>query len=90
MKNETERDIAFSILGYLNDAQPHLGSDEKGDPCSIPYLKWMCLQIIGGKDWDAGKANRWIGYIQGIMVARNITTVLIERDRVRQFVSRDK
>lgn len=32
---------------------------------------------------DEGKANRWLGYIQGIVIAGGLTTVAAEREYTR-------
>ncbi|MBL1177639.1 hypothetical protein [Pantanalinema sp. GBBB05] len=54
-------------------------------PYSLPYLVWMCDKIIENPQWEIDKSSRWIGYIQGVMVARFLTSVERERDRVRNI-----
>lgn len=40
----------------------------------VPYLNWMLEEIESGR--KAGeKGNRWLGYVQGVAVARGIATV---------------
>lgn len=34
---------------------------------------------------DGGKANRWLGFIQGCMIMRGMTTVQAERDFTRPY-----
>lgn len=50
----------------------------------------MSMAIVG-RDLAADnkltidKGNRWIGYIQGILIAHDITTIQIERDYTREL-----
>jgi hypothetical protein len=32
---------------------------------------------------DEGKANRWLGFVQGVMISGGLTTVMAERDFTR-------
>ena len=51
------------------------GRDE-ANPCSLRHLSWMlaratCFYIEERKE----KANRWLGYVQGVMAARDLATL---------------
>ncbi len=46
----------------------------KKQECDIIHLVWMCYEIINGHV-KSDKAHRWIGYIQGVLVMRNLTTL---------------
>lgn len=57
---------------------------------SVRHLIWMCQQIVEHtgyvpNEWSVTKLHRWIGYIQGVMVARGFTTVLREREDYKQL-----
>jgi len=49
----------------------------------LAHLTWMLAQMYGGMDTD--KANRWLGFIQGCLISRGLTTVTEERDFTRPF-----
>ena len=62
--------------------------DQHAETTSIPYLLWMCHEIINHKQWSEDKAHRWVGYIQGVMVAKGWSTVAVEGERVRKVESK--
>jgi hypothetical protein len=70
-----------------------LASD--GDPTCLEHLLWMCehcLQRLRHPEpgMDVGKYSRWLGYVQGCLICRGVTTVLDERERSRAwFTSAD-
>jgi hypothetical protein len=48
------------------------------------WLLWMCERI--GKhyeDWPVTKLHRWVGYIQGVMVANGMSSVDLEKQTVQ-------
>jgi hypothetical protein len=51
---------------------------------SYPHLRWMLGQLSLGR-FPEGKACRWLGFIQGIMIERGLTTVQTERDFTRPY-----
>jgi len=85
--------IATQQLGFL---YYHMLVDEFGavpneDPDNAHYvhhLAWMAQELAQGNNGladDAGKANRWIGFIQGCLVAIGASTVAEERERTRPY-----
>ena len=51
------------------------GSDQ---PVSLQpeHLTWMCREIARhSNDWPATKVHRWIGFVQGAMIANHIITL---------------
>lgn len=54
------------------------------DDCKLPHLQWMCQQIVDAQDWSDTKMHRWIGYVQGVLIARKYSTVQTERDDYRR------
>lgn len=61
------------------------------DPTSLEHLLWMCIQGLNmvradGRGSSVDKYSRWLGYIQGVLVCKKITTVNAERDRVRRYM----
>lgn len=52
-----------------------------GDP---EHLEWMLDQIVENYNtWPIDKSSRWLGFVQGMMVAQSWITVEEERDRTR-------
>lgn len=80
-----EQHLAKSILATLDIILPDAQPNPETSHVSVSYLKWMAYQVRDG-GFDKEKANRWIGFIQGVLVARNLTTVEHERERTRRIV----
>lgn len=61
-----------------------------GDTTSFDHLLWMCefclknVSDAGGMSVD--KFSRWMGYIQGVMVCKGLTTVEAERNTTRPWM----
>lgn len=49
---------------------------------TVPHLRWM-IKEMKTNEFSSAKWNRWLGYIQGVMVAFNLTNLNDERDRNR-------
>jgi hypothetical protein len=67
------------------------GSGKRNDnqPQSLQpmHLEWMCEQIVKhAGDWPATKLHRWIGFVQGAMIANRI----IDLDGARAMFSNVK
>ena len=65
--------------------------EKNGDPTSLEHLLWMCgegLKMVraDGRGTTVDKYSRWLGYIQGVLICKKLTTVEAERDRVREFM----
>lgn len=61
-----------------------------GDPTNPEHLLWMCNHCIprirdDGMGYAVSKYSRWLGYIQGCLISRGLTTVEEERDRTRPW-----
>lgn len=52
------------------------------DKTSESHLTWMLTEICSASV-TGSKAQRWLGFVQGIMVSRGYITVDGERDRTR-------
>jgi|GEM_PF-4558486 len=51
---------------------------------SYSHLIWMLNEIKTG-EMQYGKSNRWLGFVQGIIIERGLTTINEERDFTRPF-----
>lgn len=45
----------------------------------------MLETLIQNHDWPDLKIGKWLGYIEGILIANNVTSVNEERDFTREF-----
>ena len=51
------------------------------------HLLWMCAKIEShAGDWPATKLHRWIGFLQGAMIAHGI----LDLDRAKAMFNKDK
>lgn len=70
---------------YLNNEMIHYVSQEDNkNPTAMHHIRWMLEQIIMNNMSDT-KANRWLGYVQGIMTMHNMIDVNNERNRTRDI-----
>ncbi len=74
-------------LSTVSDEGKHSPPNDKDT--TDEHLLEMCEKILASSaTMSMGKMNRWIGYIQGVMVQRNMTTVEAERTRYREIDKR--
>lgn len=63
-----------------------LGLDPGMRTVSQEHLLWMADQIYENSDtWPATKLHRWVGFMQGVMVAYALTTIDKESSTVRKI-----
>jgi len=63
---------------------------QDGDSTCEDHLLWMCVHCIprirdDGLGYNVSKYSRWLGYIQGCLICKKITTVRKERNRTRNW-----
>jgi hypothetical protein len=75
-----ENIIAMAYADYLAEKLKKVNANDDGlhNDLTVKHLLWMCEKIKVG-DMSITKSNRWIGYIQGVMITRGFSTVLEER-----------
>ena len=71
-------DLRVRYLRLLN-VEPKNNTDA---PTSEQHLAWMLVEL-GSTEMSETKKHRWLGYIQGCMVMKNLITVQEERDLTR-------
>lgn len=90
---------AFEYYAKLlrhNGARPVNHTDlPNGDPTSLEHLLWMCehcepLVRDDGQGMSVDKYSRWLGFVQGCLIMRGMTTVQEERDRTRPWFKNSK
>lgn len=97
LENENQyhvaRCMAIQYAGLLRESLwEHKSTDTEPaeSNTSVYHLIWMCKQIIEHtgyvpKEWSITKLHRWIGYIQGVMIARGWTTVEQQRSDYKEL-----
>lgn len=55
------------------------------DQTSLPHLAWMMEQIVQNKLSDDLQVATWIGFVQGVLVSKELTTVEAMRNRTRMI-----
>jgi hypothetical protein len=71
---------------YWNMVPPDVDMACMPDPGThLCHIRWMIQQLRG--PMETGKAMRWLGFIQGILIERGLTTVTAERDFTRSYFS---
>jgi hypothetical protein len=87
-------DVEFLIRAHRNalDYLDEILAQDEGKPVAAvynhdktdtPHLRWMIDEIRTNKDMPLDKIARWVGFIQGVMVMREMITVDGERNRTR-------
>ena len=56
---------------------------DESHPQAYHHLAWMCHTIIH-KPMSDTKANRWLGYVQGVLAVNDKLCVASERTRTRE------
>jgi hypothetical protein len=71
----------------LLDKHTGLGICEHNPGTSLHHLRWMLWMLRG--DMESGKANRWLGFIQGVLTVEGYINVSEERDFTRPFFQKE-
>mgnify|MGYP001224219861 CR=1 FL=1 len=74
-------DGMLAPLGFRAECAPEPGT-------GFGHLRWMLSEI--GRVMPTRKADRWLGFVQGIIIDRGFTTVTAERDFTRPFFNRKR
>jgi hypothetical protein len=69
----------YIFVLQCNDKYVDLGVDKTSDK----HLVWMLNEIKNNITQSETKKHRWLGYVQGIMVAKGYLSVDSERDLTR-------
>lgn len=87
--------MIFLFILYKNDINEHaeainaLGIAKT----NASHLLWLCDEAMSkydtfyNLDGDDSKVNRWLGFIQAVLIISGITTVDKERDRTRSLLT---
>lgn len=58
-----------------------------GQKTSINHIRWMLREIHDNMEQSLTKKHRWIGFVQGLMIAYGYTTVDRERENTRNSLN---
>lgn len=75
---------------YKQIIDKNLDDDLETDPYrKLSHLKWMLDEIVGNNTQSITKKHRWLGFVQGVLIAKKLTTVDRERDFTRDLFNGD-
>ncbi len=69
-------DTMLSVYSDKIECSPNPGT-------GFSHLRWMVQELRSMEDEQ--KSMRWLGFVQGVMIMHNLTTVQIERDFTRPY-----
>lgn len=70
MTNEQIIEVCDKYCSLLHDVYPYRENDK---PNSLRHIKWMCIEIPNLiKLEKIEKANRWLGFVQGVLWSNKI------------------
>lgn len=84
-KNSSDEAVRRLLRNYYKHLTA-LGIDTIERGTRLQHAKWMCLKAEGHE--DTGKLNRWLGWIQGWLVAENIYGLTEIIDHTREEMQR--
>ena len=81
------------ILEDMQVKSVNHATKQNGDTTSLEHILWMCNHCIpqvtdDGRGFPVDKYSRWLGFIQGVLICKMITTVEAERDRTRPWFTK--
>lgn len=85
--------IPFAVLNryhqIMNDYSlgPLYPRCDTENPTRFHHLKWMLEEMAMMEDTE--KAMRWLGFIQGVLITLDCTTVNAERDFTRPYFKKE-
>lgn len=71
------------------DSRADFDEHRFGQKTSRNHLRWMVQELHDNMEQSLTKKNRWLGFIQGMMIAYGYTTVDREREETRDLFNGD-
>lgn len=77
---------------FKSQFQYYLSIIQSSDPeklyhsieCNANVLEVLVVEAINNTElYPSHKLNRWLGYVQGVLISSNVLSVSIERERTR-------
>lgn len=80
------KQAAIEISNDLQRTFPNISADRECPIVSISYLLWAIEQVQENWEvWEIDKLHRWIGWVQGVLNACDLTKLDAEHDRIRRI-----
>ena len=76
--------VASNYLNTLPSLKGIQSFEDPSEPDDFSHLKWMLEEIVKDGMSDT-KANRWLGFVQGMLFTKFIISVEDERDSTRDI-----
>lgn len=83
MSFEYLNQITRRYTNLLENRGETLRKDESGDQTDLGHLLWMLEEIRNNPNQSETKKNRWLGFIQGVLVTQGLIEVYEERELTR-------
>lgn len=83
-----ETSLIHEYLSMLHDDHEVRAKLDEADDYWVGTSHLSMMLITLSHFEDAGKANRWLGYVQGVLVSRGVTDVEREKERTRNRIAR--
>lgn len=97
IKNIKKESLIFLFEHYKKLIQSEFIALQTDIPQTNPsHLLFLCQEAIDNYDkfyeldGDNSKVNRWLGFIQGILISKSITTVEKERNFTRPYLTKHR
>lgn len=71
---------------YMEPLCLNIERNEEG--CTLAHLRWMVQEI--GNDMSINKAMRWLGYIQGMLVAMAVVSLHDMKELSKKYAEKAK
>lgn len=71
---------ATGIVGLLSTTAPE--RDPMGT--SLSHAAWMARELVTNHELSEGKAMRWYGYLQAMLVLHGVSSLEEEKERSRR------
>lgn len=83
-----ELSLIHEYLSMIHDSDEVRAKLDEADDYWVGASHLSMMLISLSQFEDAGKANRWLGYVQGVLISRGITDVSTERERTGRRIAR--
>lgn len=80
----TYKDVAKRYIAMLPEGTKAVNHADT-DPFCDEHLMWMLHQIRKNSTHSSTKMHRWLGFVQGVLCMRGVTSVNVEREATRNI-----
>lgn len=76
--------VASKYISLLEDKRVISAQDPNGTT-EYSHLLWMLQVIVSDQSLSKTKRNRWLGFVQGVLVCKGDIEIKSERDSTRDI-----